>query len=92
VLVITPQTGPTSRVSIDTQSWLPIRLVQTLELPEVGRVEQTSDLSDYREVDGVKVPFGIHNVSAVQTVNITLTKVEHNVKIDQALFSKPGGV
>jgi hypothetical protein len=91
VLVITPQAGPPSKLYVDTQTWLPARLVQTLELPEVGRVEQTTELSDYREIDGVKVAFGIRNSSAVQTISISVDKVEHNTKIDPALFSKPGG-
>jgi outer membrane lipoprotein-sorting protein len=91
VLLIAPQAGPPSKLYVDTQTWLPARVVQTLELPEVGRIEQTTDLSDYRVVDGVKVPFAIHTVSTAQTISISLDKVEHNVKIDTALFGKPGG-
>lgn len=89
VLAVTPKEGPPSRLFIDAESFLPIRTVATVELPEMGRVEQTTDLSDYREVDGVKVPFSIHNTSAVQSFTVTVTKVEHNTKIDPALFSKP---
>ena len=88
VLTITPQAGPASKVYIDAESYLPIRLVTTLELPQVGRVEQTSDLSDYREVDGIKAPFAIHNSSAVQTVSVTVTKIERGVVLDPAMFSK----
>ncbi len=91
VVLVTPKEGPSSRIYVDTQTWLPMRFVQTLELPDVGKIEQTTELSDYRDVDGVKVAFGIHNSSAIQTVTISVTKVEHNVKIDPALFSKPGG-
>ena len=87
-LTITPREGPASKLFVDADSYLPVRLIVTLDLPQVGRVEQTTDLSDYREVDGVKVPFSIHNSSAVQTVSVTVTKVEHNVTIDPALFSK----
>jgi hypothetical protein len=89
VLLITPKEGPSSKVYIDAQTYLTDRLIVTTELPEVGRVEQTTDLSDYRDVDGVKVPFSIQNSSSVQSFVITVTKVEHNVKVDPALFSKP---
>lgn len=88
VLALTPQAGPPSKVFVDAESYLPLRLVVTLNLPEVGRVEQTSDLSDYREIDGVKMPFSIHNSSAVQTVNVTIGSLEHNVKLDPAMFGK----
>jgi outer membrane lipoprotein-sorting protein len=88
VLALTPPAGPPSKVFVDAESYLPLRLVVTLNLPEVGRVEQTSDLSDYREIDGVKMPFSIHNSSAVQTVNVTVVSLEHNVKLDAAMFGK----
>jgi hypothetical protein len=89
VLALSPQEGPASRVFIDAESFLPIRVVATVELPEMGRVEQTTDLSDYRDVDGVKVPFSIHNTSSIQSFVVTVTKVEHNLKVDPAMFSKP---
>jgi hypothetical protein len=51
-------------------------------------VEQITAFSDYREVDGIKMPFQITNLS-VQSFSITVTKVEHNVPIDETMFSKP---
>lgn len=87
-LSLTPQSGPPSRVFVDAASYLPLRLIVTLEVPEAGKVEQTSDLSDYREVDGIKVPFAIRNSSPIQTVTVKVDKVEHNVTIDPALFHK----
>jgi hypothetical protein len=87
-LTITPQAGPPSRVFVDADSYLPVRVVVTLDVPEAGKLEQTSDLSDYRGVDGIKVPFSIRNSSAVQTVTVKVDKVEHNVPIDPALFHK----
>ena len=87
-LTITPQAGPSSRLFVDAESYLPVRIVVTLDVPEAGKVEQTSQLSDYRDVDGIKVPFSIRNSSAVQTVVIKVDKVEHNVPIDAALFRK----
>jgi outer membrane lipoprotein-sorting protein len=90
-LSVTPQAGPASRVFVDAETYLPLRFVVTLELPEVGQVEQTTDLSDYRDVEGIKLPFSIRNSSMVQTVSVTVTKVEHNVKIDSAMFKTGGG-
>jgi outer membrane lipoprotein-sorting protein len=88
VLSVTPQAGPASRVFVDADSYLPLRVIVTLDVPEAGKVEQTSDLSDYRDVEGVKVPFAIRNSSSVQTVTVKVDKVEHNVTIDPALFRK----
>jgi hypothetical protein len=89
VLTVKPKTGAAVRQFIDAESYLPLRVVTKVEVPQMGTVEQTSDFSDLREVDGVKVPFTIKSSSAAQSFTITLTKVEHNGKVDETLFSKP---
>src|SRR5262245_45060778 len=88
-LSVTPASGPVSRVFVDAESYLPVRAVVTLDTPETGPLEQTTDFSDFREVDGVKVPFAIKGTSAVQTFTITIAKVTHNAEIDPALFVRP---
>ena len=89
VLTFTPSTGPVSRVWIDAETLLPAQSVQTVDSPETGPVEQTTAFSDYRDVDGVKVPYKLTSTSSVQSFVVTVTKIEHNVKIDPALFVKP---
>ena len=89
VLVLTPKSGSTSRQFIDAETFLPLRAIIKMELPQIGEVEQTTEFSDYREVDGVKIPFAVRATSSVQSSSIVISKVEHNTKIDDALFSKP---
>jgi hypothetical protein len=48
-----------------------------------------NEFGDFRAVDGVKVAFKLKSSSPVQTFSMQLTKVEHNVAIDDALFAKP---
>ncbi len=88
VLIGKPKTGPTIRTYIDAESYLPIKTVIKLNIPQLGtELEQTTEFSDYREVDDVKVPFQMKSPSAVQTYVINFTAVKHN--IDQTLFSRP---
>jgi outer membrane lipoprotein-sorting protein len=89
VLILKPRSGSPARQFIDTETYLPIKLVVKVDLPQVGELEQVSELSDYREVDGVKIPFKVKVASSIQNFTIAVTKVEHNTKIDDALFSKP---
>jgi outer membrane lipoprotein-sorting protein len=89
VLTFTPPSGPASRLWIDAASYLPIKTSVTIDSPETGPLEQIVEFSDFRDVDGIKVPFQRKNSNAMQTFTITFTKVEQNVKIDPALFSKP---
>ncbi len=89
VLVFTARSGSPTRQYIDAETYLPMKTVVKVEVPQLGEVEQTSELSDYRDVDGVKVPFAVRAVSSVQSSTIAITRVEHNAPIDPALFSKP---
>jgi len=89
VLQYTPKTGPASKQYFDAETYLLVRAVTTFDVPEAGgEVEQTSDLGDYRAVDGVQAAFSITNTNSMQTATIRLTKVEHNKPIDDAMFAK----
>ena len=82
--------GPVVHQFIDAETYLPIKAVVKVDVPQLGReMEQTNELLDYRQVDGVKMPFEIRSTSSVQNFTITFEHVEHNVAIDQTLFSKP---
>src|SRR5262249_60006394 len=89
VLSVTPAAGPTSRVWIDVESYLPVKTSTTIDTPETGPLEQTTEFSDYRKLDGVNLPYRFNTTSIVQSYTVTVTSVEQNVKIDPALFAKP---
>lgn len=90
VVIFEPTSGSAIRQYIDTETSLPIRMVRTVDVPQLGReIEQTTEMLDFRAVDGVKVPFRFTSTSSVQDFTITIDKVEHNVDVDQTLFSKP---
>jgi hypothetical protein len=89
ILSFTPSSGPASRTWIDADTYLPLKTSTTVDTPETGPLEQISEFSDYREVDGVKVPFLVKSTTAVQSFVVTVTKVEHNTTVDPAMFSKP---
>lgn len=89
VLVFEPAAGSPVSTFIDAETYLPIMTRVKTNLPQVGELEQTSRTSDYRDVDGVKVPFKVEVSSAVQSFTIIVNKVENNVAIDDKLFVKP---
>jgi outer membrane lipoprotein-sorting protein len=86
VLLVTPKEGSVARIFFDAETYLIVRTVSKLSTPEVGEFEQTSEPSDYRSVDGVKVPFVLTNTSPVQTLTLKHEKIEHNVPVDDAMF------
>jgi hypothetical protein len=89
LLIFRPKSGSVARQYIDAESYLPVKLVVKVDVPQIGELEQVTELSDFRAVDGVKIPFSVKATSSVQSFTIALTKVEHNTKIDETLFSKP---
>jgi len=90
VLILEPASGSAVRQSIDAETYLVLKVAAKIDVPQLGRtIEQTTELSDYRTVDGVKLPFVLRASSEVQNYTITIAKVEHNVPIDESLFAKP---
>jgi hypothetical protein len=62
----------------------------TVNVPQVGGdVEQTLVVADYRDVDGVKVAYQVRSTNQLQTISVTVTKVEQNIAVDDQMFSKP---
>lgn len=89
VLTVTPKLGPSWRRYIDAESFLEIRQVIQAEDPNAGAFEMTVDLLDFREVDGIKLPFQVRATSTVQNFTAIVEKVAHNQAIEAALFSRP---
>ena len=87
VLRLTPKVGSVSKLFLDPDTYLAVRNSGIVNSPEMGGdVEQVSEASDYRTVDGLKIPFKTIQTAGPQTVTIVLEKVEHNVAIDDAMF------
>ena len=69
-----------------------LKTLTTINVPQLGRdVEQTAEFSDYRAVDGVKVPYNVKATNPVQAYTVTVTSVEQNKEIDDTSFAKPSG-
>ena len=85
-LKLTDKMGQVQHCYLDAETGLEAKLVSQNEMGQSFEQE----LSDYREVDGIKVPFSIRTLSnGVQQGQITVDKVEFNVKIDDAIFKMP---
>jgi photosynthetic reaction center cytochrome c subunit len=88
LVVGTRNDQPPVRLYFDQQSGLLLRMVQYAESP-LGRFPTQIDFGDYREVDGVKVPFRLTaSRPAGQTVT-QMEQVQQNLPIDAARFAKP---
>lgn len=89
VLTFEPPSGTPIKQYVDAETFLPARTIITADVPQIGRIEQMVDPSDYRDHDGVKVAHKLQLTNAAQSISMTFTKVEHNVAVDEKMFVKP---
>lgn len=89
VLEGTPADGSPVQMYFDAENGLLARQSGT-RATEQGPVVVDVYPEDYREVDGIKQPFRIRQVTAMYTAVITITEIRHNQPIDDAVFRKPG--
>jgi zinc protease len=84
-----PVKGPIEKLLFDAETGLLLRWDMVRRDPKRGNVFVKVSLDDYREVDGVKVPFKVR--FAFETFDLTLTvdNVQHNVSLEDAMFAKP---
>jgi zinc protease len=88
VVVATPDGVPAETFYFDVASGLLVRSDSTAIAPE-GTAAIKTFYEDYRDVDGIKVPFKTRSVLPQYELVTTLTEVKNNVAIDDAKFSKP---
>jgi photosynthetic reaction center cytochrome c subunit len=79
---------PPLRLYFDTQTGLLVRLVRYAETP-LGRNPTQIDYADYRETDGIKVPFRWTLARPGNHFTIQVAQLQQNVSIDDSKFAAP---
>ena len=69
---------------IDVDTSMLVKTSVTVDVPPNGDIEQIIEFGDYRTVDGVKVPFAVKSINAIQTATVVLKEIKHNVEVDDA--------
>jgi len=82
--------GKGERLFFDAQTGLLLRRI-TSTPTMVGVIPEQVDYEDYRDVDGLKLPFTIRTVSIDSFYNSTrtFTEIKLNVPVDETKFNKP---
>ena len=80
-----PAIGAVDRVYIDVKTYLPARMNSVLTLGTVSAPVEIY-LDDWREVDGIKIPFSMSQRFPKLTLSFTVKEVKHNVPIDAKIF------
>ncbi len=83
--------GRLEQLYFDVQTGLLIRRSQTTATP-IGNIPEQIDFEDYRDVDGLKVPFTVRqsSVDSNSPAVKKFTEIKLNVPVDEKRFNKPG--
>ena len=76
------------RVYFDAQTGLLVRSYTTMQ-SALGAFPEETTFEDYRDVSGVKVPFGIHVASPEGDRTYKWAQVDANAAVEDAKFTKP---
>ena len=83
-----PRDGAAEYFYFDVESGLLFRRDATRQTPE-GIVRAEIYYGDWREVDGIRLPFSITHSMGQMTLALTIEEVKHNVPLEDAMFRCP---
>jgi len=88
VLVGQTEGQPPLRLYFDAQSGLLVRLIRYTETP-LGRLPTQVDYADYRDADGVKVPYQWSLSRPGNRFTIQIEQLQQNIPVDDSKFTPP---
>jgi len=88
VVEYSSQKNETTKLYFDEESGLVLRSEETAAKPD-GIYTTKLDMDDYRNVDGMMVPFRMKRTEKGSVIKIKLTQVKNNLPIEDEMFVKP---
>ena len=86
---ITLKGGDTRTYFLDADAWVPIRIEETRYVRGTAQEYETT-LGDYKPVAGWYLPFSMETgMKGQDKAKVTLTRVETNIPLDDARFTRP---
>lgn len=85
-----PARGPAEKLFFDVENGLLVRWDMARKQAGRGTLFVKVHLNDYRDVDGLKVPFNVRFAFESFNFEVQVQELEHNIAIDDAIFKKPG--
>ncbi|MCP3980691.1 MAG: outer membrane lipoprotein-sorting protein [bacterium] len=87
-VLVTPKEGRAETWWVEQKSRLVVKRSGTMD-HVMGEIKFSAYQGDYREIDGLKIPFLVRTEVLQQQQKITLESVQHNVEIPEGTFDLP---
>lgn len=88
VVEAAPRSGGAEKLYFDVQSGLPVHRDFTRTSAR-GPIQSEIYFSDWRNVDGFRMPCSLTQTIGNLTLVITIDEIRHNIAIDDAVFQRP---
>lgn len=88
VELVNKKTGRTETRLYAKDSGLLLQLRQK-QMTAMGEMPSITTMSDYRDVDGLKMPFKMVISAGQMEQVVTMTSIEHNIEVDNGVFGPP---
>jgi len=88
-LKMTPKVGNPETWIVDAETWLSLRNEMTIEAEMLGKIKMALAASDYRLVDGLRLPHRMEIEQGPTRLLLTITAYEHNAEIPPETFQLP---
>ena len=89
-LKVTVKGGPVQHYLLDAESGIELRMTADVDLPNGQRQTLTTEMSNYKQVDGIMIPHTVTQMSGLQRLlQWTIDTVEFNSVPDDSIFRMP---
>ena len=88
VIDMQPATGPVDRLFLDAETYLPVRM-NTVRMHKGALVPVEIYYDDWRETDGIKVPYVITHSFQKRSMMFTVKEIKSNIPVDDKIFERP---
>jgi len=89
VVEATPAGGPAEKLYFDAETGLLVKHDFERVTLEDGIVQYEMLFKDYRDVDGLKLPYTVEQRSPDNTMIFRFAEIKNNAPLDDAAFAKP---
>ena len=87
----THRDGFETTMYVDPDTFLVHKTMGMTVTETLEKTDQETTLSDYRDVDGTKVPFSVKiKQGGVEYAEITMTEYQYDTNLEDSIFDKPG--
>lgn len=83
-----PEGSEPTKMYFDVKTGLLLRVIRQNHASD-GITQFREDFDDYRDIDGIKIPFTSSQTNGDTTYTMTISEVHHNIEMDDSEFAKP---